>query len=39
MKDSLVTVGGGRQLSYVDIGDPDGPSSSSTGRPGVGCNL
>jgi pimeloyl-ACP methyl ester carboxylesterase len=25
MKDSLVTVGGGRQLSYADIGDPDGP--------------
>ncbi len=25
MKDSLVTVGGGRQLSYTDIGDPDGP--------------
>jgi pimeloyl-ACP methyl ester carboxylesterase len=25
MKDSLVMVGGGRQLSYTDIGDPDGP--------------
>jgi pimeloyl-ACP methyl ester carboxylesterase len=25
MKDSLVTVGGGRQLSYTDIGDPEGP--------------
>jgi pimeloyl-ACP methyl ester carboxylesterase len=25
MKDSLVTVGGGRQLSYTDIGHPKGP--------------
>src|SRR5262245_1967028 len=24
MKDSLVTVGGGRKLAYTDIGDPNG---------------
>jgi pimeloyl-ACP methyl ester carboxylesterase len=25
MKDSLINVGGGRDLAYTDIGDPDGP--------------